>query len=95
MSHSEAPSKKLKVLALSETDRDVFMGSIIYRTGLELPVLEQLEKANKTRYQDIVPFMHDKDLEPTFYTPKHCCTFIEGCRTWIGTLKSTTTRKLA
>ena len=59
----------------------MFMGSLIYKTGLDSPMLQQLEKAQKTRYDQIVPFMREKQIELTFHTLKNHCTFVEDATT--------------
>ena len=76
MAHSGTVSKRIFVAAASEQEKNVFMGSVIYRTGLDLPVLQQLEKAQRTRYDQIVPFMQEKQIEPNFHSPKNYCTFV-------------------
>jgi hypothetical protein len=81
MAHSGTVSKRLFVAASSEEEKNMFMGSLIYRTGLDLPMLEQLEKAQRTRYNQIVPFMREKQIEPNFHTPKNYCTFVEDANT--------------
>lgn len=77
----QGPSKNVKVVALSDTDKDMFIGSLIYRVGLDMSVLQQLERAGKTQYDAIVPFMRDNDLKPGFTTPKHSCLFVEDINT--------------
>ena len=71
------------------------MGSLIFRLGLEMPVLEQLEKAQKTQYDQIFPFMRENQIEPGFYTPKSHCTFVKDpdeADTTICLLSVTTTQ---
>ena len=53
------------------------MGSLVSRTGLDLSLSEQLEKAHRTRYDQIIPFMREEDLEPSFYTTKQYCNFVD------------------
>ena len=81
MSLSRDVSKKVLVVALSDEDKSMFMGSLVYRTGLDLELLKQLEKAQKTRYDQIIPYMRDVQLQPYFRTAKHRCAFVEGTDT--------------
>ena len=53
------------------------MGLLIYRTGLELPLIEKLGKARKARYVDVVPFIRGEHLQPTFYIAKGPRAFVD------------------
>ena len=63
------------VIASTDKIRHGFMGSLIYRCGLEMSVLEQLERNQQTQYEQIVPFMQTKGLDLVFHTPSNRCIF--------------------
>ena len=77
MEQSRSISKRICVVASSDELSQTFMGSLIYKTGLEMQVLEELEKAKRTQYSDIVPYMREKHIDTTFYTPKNYCAFVD------------------
>ena len=80
MSLSRSPSKQLKVVALLEAAKDKFMGLLMYQISLDLRVMKRLENGNRTQHQDIVQFMRNSNIEPTFHTPQHYCTFTEDMK---------------
>ena len=59
----------------------MFMESLIYKTGLELPKLEQLEKVQGISFDQSVAFMREKQIEPNFHKPKNYSTFVEDANT--------------
>lgn len=57
------------VIAASEYDKNVFMGSLMHRLGLGMPLMERLQQAGIRQYANIVPFMRKEDIDRTFDLP--------------------------
>lgn len=81
MSRPTRSNRSVLVTAISDDDRNVFMGSLLYRLGLDLPLVERLQKAGKTQYSEVVPFMRATNMEPVFYLPHHSCAFVDDAKT--------------
>lgn len=78
MSRPATASLSAVVIAGSEHDKNVFMGSLMYRLGVDLPLMERLQQAGKSQYADIVPFMRTANIDRTFNLPHHSCALVDN-----------------
>ncbi|KAH8906189.1 hypothetical protein BR93DRAFT_969397 [Coniochaeta sp. PMI_546] len=62
-------SKTLTVLGAKGAGKKTLIGSLIYKCGMGLEQLAQLERSTNGNYADIVSFFEEKDITKSFYTP--------------------------
>jgi translation elongation factor EF-1alpha len=62
-------TKSLSVLGNDGAGKKALIGSLIYKCGLELPQLEQLESEGISQYEKIVPFFEKNGRAQSFYAP--------------------------
>ncbi|KAF5986479.1 hypothetical protein FCOIX_1538 [Fusarium coicis] len=62
-------SKSLRVLGNNGAGKKTLIGSLIYKCGLELPQLEELERKEIQDCAEIVPFYEERGRAQSFYTP--------------------------
>ncbi|CZS74217.1 unnamed protein product [Fusarium graminearum] len=61
--------KSLSVFGNDGAGKKALIGSFIYKCGLELPQLKQLESEGIGRYEEIVPFFEKNGRPQSFYSP--------------------------
>lgn len=62
-------TKTLSVLGNEGAGKKTLIGSLIYKCGLELPQLEELERAGVRQYTEIVPFYEKMGRAQFFHAP--------------------------
>ncbi|KAI1034495.1 hypothetical protein LB504_004351 [Fusarium proliferatum] len=62
-------TKSLSVLGNDGAGKKALIGSLIYKCGLELPQLKQLESEGISQYEKIVPFFEKNGRAQSFYAP--------------------------
>ncbi|KAF4499515.1 hypothetical protein FAGAP_4305 [Fusarium agapanthi] len=62
-------TKSLAVLGNDGAGKKALIGSLIYKCGLQLPQLEQLESEGISEYKEIVPFFEKNGHPLSFYAP--------------------------
>ncbi|CAF3536309.1 hypothetical protein SNK05_009756 [Fusarium graminearum] len=67
-------AKSLSVLGNDGAGKKALIGSLIYKCGLELPQLQQLESEGISQYEKIVPFFEKNGLAQSFYAPSGAFT---------------------
>lgn len=78
MSRPSQCGRRILVAAMSDDDRNAFSGSLIYRLGLDMDGMDHLQKAQKTKHADIVPFVQAGSIDNTFHLPRHTCWLVDG-----------------
>ncbi|KAF2836484.1 hypothetical protein M501DRAFT_996673 [Patellaria atrata CBS 101060] len=61
-------SKTIRILGGDGVGKKTLMGSLIYKCGLDMHVLEQLQGNQIQRYEEIVPFFRKNGIEEAFRT---------------------------
>ncbi|KAF4448445.1 hypothetical protein F53441_8169 [Fusarium austroafricanum] len=62
-------AKSLSVLGKDGAGKKTLIGSLIYKCGLELPQLKELESEGISQYEKIVPFFEKNGYAQSFYAP--------------------------
>ncbi|KAK0709353.1 hypothetical protein B0T26DRAFT_654097 [Lasiosphaeria miniovina] len=71
-------SKTLAVFGQPGVGKKTLVGSLLYKCGMDLSLLQQLESSGTRKYVDIVPFFEQHKLAKTFYAPSTTITIVNG-----------------